>query len=66
MSRVYSKKLTAPQNAAFEKYENLTSCPPFGVSEFESGAISAADLWNKNVAWIVEAAGDAQRIQFPA
>jgi len=66
MARIYSNKLTAQQNEAFERYENLTSCRPFAVTEFERGEISAAELWTKNVEWIVGVAGDAQRIQFPS
>ena len=66
MAKIYSKKLTVAQNAAFEKFENLTSFEPFSVEEFERGHIAADDLWQCNVQWLVGVAGDAQRIQFPA
>ncbi len=39
--KVYSPGLTAEQNAAFERFEALTSCEPFGIHEFERGEMSA-------------------------
>ncbi|MEM8519454.1 hypothetical protein [Janthinobacterium sp. CAN_S7] len=61
----YSKKLTPEQNKALARYEGLTSVAPFGVEEFERGEITADDLWQKNIQWIVAVAGDAQKINFP-
>lgn len=63
--KIYSKKLTAAQNAAFEQFEGITSFAPFAVAEFERGEITANELWQKNVSWIVGVAGSAERIQFP-
>jgi hypothetical protein len=65
MMKVYSPGLTAEQNAAFERFEALTSCEPFGMQEFERGEISGRELWEKNIAWIVGVANDAQQIPFP-
>ncbi len=65
MVKIYSLRLSAEQNAAFERFEALTSCEPFGMQEFERGEMSARELWEKNIAWIVGVANDAQQIRFP-
>jgi len=65
MVKIYSLRLSAEQNAAFERFEALTSCEPFGIHEFERGEMSARELWEKNIAWIVGVANDAQQIRFP-
>jgi len=31
MVKIYSLRLSAEQNAAFERFEALTSCEPFGA-----------------------------------
>lgn len=41
MVKIYSLRLSAEQNAAFERFEALTSCEPFGIHEFERGEMSA-------------------------
>ena len=65
MVKIYSLRLSAEQNAAFERFEALTSCEPFGMQEFERGEMSARELWEKNIAWIVGVANDAQQTRFP-
>lgn len=49
MVKIYSLRLSAEQNAAFERFEALTSCEPFGIHEFERGEMSARELWEKTM-----------------
>jgi len=65
MTRIYSKALTAAQNAAFERFENLTSHAPFGIEDLERGEIKAEDLRHHNVQWLAGVASDAEHIPFP-
>jgi hypothetical protein len=61
---VYSKKLTAQQNAVLVKFENLTGQSPIGLEEFESGEISARELWQQQVAWVEGISADVGTMTF--
>ena len=65
MATVYSSKLTMDQNAALERFEGISSCPPYGIEEFERGEISAGQLWAKNVGWINDVAIEVSNMTFP-
>ena len=62
--KIYSAKLTHQQNKALTDFENLTLVPIFGIDEFESGEISAKELWNKNFDWLEGIYKDVQQINF--
>ncbi|WP_282363276.1 hypothetical protein [Pseudomonas sp. PS01297] len=61
---VYSKKLTAHQNAVLAKFENLTGQSPIGLEDFESGELSARELWQQQVAWVEGIAADVGNMTF--
>lgn len=63
--RTYSDKLTPDQNAAFEQYEAQCGMQPFGIEEFESGAITANELWRRNVRWIENVSASITNMAFP-
>jgi hypothetical protein len=64
--RIYSSKLTPEQNEALHHYEALCGMEPLGIDAFESGEISAAELWNQNLRWIHDVFSDIQNINFPS
>lgn len=65
MTQIYSTKLTAEQKAAFDKFESVTSFPPFGIAEIESGEKTAGQVWRENVQWLEDVANMASKINFP-
>lgn len=61
---IYSKKLTAQQNAVLAKFENLTGQQPIGLEEFEAGELTAAELWEQQVGWVEGVCADVVNMQF--
>lgn len=61
---IYSKKLTAHQNAVLAKFESLTGQPPIGLEDFESGEISARELWQQQVGWVEGVCSDVVNMTF--
>lgn len=61
---MYSKKLTAHQNAVLARFENLTGQSPIGLEDFESGELSASELWQQQVAWVEGIASDVGNMTF--
>ncbi|MDX5979559.1 DUF1456 family protein [Vreelandella alkaliphila] len=62
---IYSQQLSPQQNAALARLESLTGTPPLGIEEFESGDISAKQLWQQNIEWLEGVLASAQNLPFP-
>lgn len=63
--KIYSKKLSAEQNDALERYESLCGLEPFGINDFETGEITAYQLWQQNVFALQSILADVSNINFP-
>ncbi|MHC8346736.1 hypothetical protein [Pseudomonas sp. RT6P73] len=61
---IYSNKLTAQQNAVLAKFETLTGQWPIALEAFEAGELTAAELWRKQVAWVIGVCADVVNMPF--
>ncbi|WP_122423071.1 hypothetical protein [Pseudomonas viridiflava] len=63
--KLYSTKLTPEQNAALARYEQVCGMEPIELEAFETGEISAYQLWQVNLGWLESVLWDVQNIDFP-
>lgn len=63
--KIYSAKLTQGQNAALARYEAICGLEPVDLEAFDTGQITAYELWQNNLFLLESVLGDVQKTHFP-
>ena len=63
--KVYSSKLSAPQNEACHKIEAVSGLPPVGLEDLDAGHLSVNEFWRLNMMTAHDINATIQNINFP-
>lgn len=64
-AKCYSAKLTAEQNAACAKIEEVTGLPPSNLKDLDAGTLSPKEFWRLNLMLAHDIYSAVERIDFP-